>query len=117
MTSTKLMEINKNTPTTLTLEQVGCKILSVTDTGHMVLTQVDAALCTPVAPAIAACGTADGNGSQTIPTTNLCAPGSTASVVSGGPTGPWTWTCTNGASTVSCASSYACDPTIVNATL
>jgi len=49
-----------------------------------------------------ACGSANGQGFSTAPTSNLCSAG-TASGIKG--TGPWTWTCTgsNGGTTASCS--------------
>ena len=55
-----------------------------------------------VAPAVA-CGTSNNKALPSIPTENLCL-GSVASIVSG--SGPWTWTCSSGGTTVSCAASF-----------
>jgi len=53
----------------------------------------------------ATCGAADGVITSSIPTTELCSGGSTASEISG--SGPWSWTCTAGNSTVSCSAPTA----------
>jgi 2',3'-cyclic-nucleotide 2'-phosphodiesterase (5'-nucleotidase family) len=55
------------------------------------------------------CGSANGKGFGTAPTTNLCATG-VASVVTG--TGPWAWTCagTNGGTTASCSATLDTRP-------
>jgi Domain of unknown function DUF11 len=60
------------------------------------------ASCTALVPVVpppvaGVCGSASNTVTATAPTTNLCSVG-TATLVSGGTTGPWTWTCggTNG---------------------
>jgi outer membrane protein OmpA-like peptidoglycan-associated protein len=65
----------------------------------------------PVAPtapseAVAACGSAMGQGTAKAPEDNLCATGK-ASKVRG--SGPWDWTCTKGKSKVSCEASKLVD--------
>jgi len=68
---------------------------------------------TSIESSTAECGSADGVGTSTIPSTDLCSTG-TASTVSG--TGPWSWTCTVGTTveaSVSCSTpseSAACGP-------
>lgn len=56
------------------------------------------------APAAATCGPASGVGATTVPTTNLCPSGETASAILG--TGPWDWNCvnnTNATDTIACS--------------
>ena len=57
--------------------------------------------CEAARPDIGTCGSANGQGTFTAPSTGLCATGSTASTISG--SGPWSWSCAGSDGSVACS--------------
>jgi len=85
-----------------TLNTGGSQTITATFTGNSSVTGTSNAITVPF-PVNGACGSANGEGFSTAPTSNLLCNAGTASEPTG--SGPWNWTCagSNGGTTISCS--------------